>query len=281
MRKPANAVPTNEAKRTVKFLPREHGATAMLLTPIVSVAILAREWRWAELATLTAAFAALAIKDPLVVVMRQRFIWKQRHAETPIAARWLAGWMSLLIASGLVLMATWPLKALLAMGLGATAFLGLTIVVNVKNWQRSTLFQIASAAALTSSSLATCLSATGTIAPWCWWFWLFTMMQATAGILVVHARLDARIAMRGTMSDDRFRRAALVTLSVIACAAVTAAGFKRGWIALALALAVIGYGYDLMRQRDPSTLQLPLRTVGQRALTLSSIFSSLLIVGFW
>jgi YwiC-like protein len=279
---PTAAAPSKEVNRRVKFLPREHGATAMLLMPIVSVAILAREWRWAELATLAAAFAALAAKDPLVVVARQRFVWKQRHPETADAARWLAGWMSLLVISGLVLMATWPFKALVAMGLGAGAFLGLTILVNVKNWQRSTLFQIASAAALTSSALATCLSATGAIAPWCWWFWLFTMMQATAAILVVHARLDARIAMRGTVvADDRFRRAALITLGVIASAAITAAVLKRGWIALALALAVAGYGYDLMRQKDASALQLPLKTVGQRALTLSSIFSGLLILGFW
>ena len=282
MREQAVAVPSREAKRKTKFLPREHGATAMLLTPIVSVAILAREWRWAELATLVAAFAALAVKDPLVVLVRQRFVWKQRRPETAVAARWLAGWMALLAVSGLVLMASWPFKALVAMGLGAGAFLALTIVVNVKNWQRSTLFQIASAAALTSSSLATCLSATGSIAPWCWWFWLFTMMQATAGILVVHARLDARIALRGTvLADDRFRRAALVTLGVIASAAATAAVLRRGWIALALLLAVMGYGYDLMRQKDVSALQLPLKTVGQRALTLSSVFSSLLILGFW
>jgi hypothetical protein len=254
----------------------------MLLTPIVSVAILAREWRWAELATLAAAFAALAVKDPLVVLMRQRFVWKHHRPETAVAARWFAGWMSLLIVSGLVLMATWPFKALVGMGLGAGAFLALTILVNVKNWQRSTLFQIASAAALTSSSLATCLSATGSIARWCWWFWLFTMMQATAGILVVHARLDARIAMRGTaLASDRFRRAAMITLGVIASAAVTAAALKRGWIALALLLVVMGYGYDLMHQRDAAALQLPLKKVGQRALTLSSLFSSLLILGFW
>jgi len=40
------------------------------------------------------------------------------------------------------------------------------------------------------------LSATGAIAPWCWGLWLLLAMQATAGILVVHARLDARIAAR-------------------------------------------------------------------------------------
>lgn len=270
-----------EQHQNHRYLPREHGATAMLLTPIVCAAILAREWRWCELATLTAAFAALAAKDPMVVLARQRFIWKQPHPETAAAARWFAGWMAVFILSGLVLLAAWPFKAIVAMGLGIGIFSALAIAVNVKNRQRSTLFQIASAAALTSSSLATCLSATGAIAPWCWWLWLLMAMQATAGILVVHARLDARIASRGTAhASEQFRRAAQAALIALVCAAATAIGLRRGWIALALLLAVTGYWYDLRRQRNYAWLQIPLKKVGQRALMLSSLYASLLIVGF-
>ena len=254
----------------------------MLLTPIVCVAILAHQWRWCELATLTAAFAALAAKDPMVVLARQRFVWKQPHPETAVAARWFAGWMVIFVLSGLVLLAAWPLKAIVAMGLGVGVFSALAIAVNVKNRQRSTLFQIASAAALTSSSLATCLSATGAIAPWCWWLWLLMAMQATAGILVVHARLDARIASRGTApASEQFRRAAQVSLIALVCAAVIATIIMRGWIALALLLAVMGYAFDLRSQRDYARLQIPLKKVGQRALALSSLYASLLIVGFW
>jgi hypothetical protein len=254
----------------------------MLFTPIVCAAILARQWRWSELAVVTAAFAALAAKDPLVVLARQRFVWKQRHAETAVAAQWFAGWMALLLLSGLVLVTTWPLKATMAMGLGVGIFAALAIAVNVKNRQRSTLFQIASAAALTSSSLAACLAATGAIAPWCWGLWLLLAMQATAGILVVHARLDARIASRGIApASEQFRRAAQVALGELFCAAVAAALLRRGWIALALLLAVMGYGYDLRGQRNSAALQIPLKTVGQRALALSSLFSGLLILGFW
>jgi len=264
------------------FLPREHGATAMLFTPIVCAAILAREWRWSEIATLTAAFAALAAKDPMVILARQRFIWKVQHPETVAAARWFTGWMAILIGSGLVLVFAWPLKAIVAMGLGVALFSALAIGINVKNRQRSTLFQIASAVALTSSSLATSLSATGTIAPWCWWLWLLLALQATAGILVVHARLDARIALRSAApAREDFRRAAQISLIVLACAALAAIVLRRGWIALALLVAVVGYGDDLRRQRNTAALQLPLTKVGQRALALSSFFASLLILGLW
>jgi len=264
------------------FLPREHGATAMLLIPIICAAILARQWRWSELATLSAAFAALAAKDPMVVLTRQRFVWKQRHAETTTATRWLAGWGVLLALSGIVLLASWPLKAVVAMGLGVGAFSALAIAVNVTNRQRSTLFQIASAVALTSSSLATSLSATGTIAPWCWWLWILMAMQATAGILVVHARLDARVALRGTEAASlQYRRSAQVALIALVCAAVAAALLGRIWIALALLVPVAGYWYDLRSQRNGEGLQLPLKKVGQRALALSSLFAFIIVIGLW
>jgi hypothetical protein len=107
-------------------------------------------------------------------------------------------------------------------------------------------------------------------------------MQAAAGILVVHARLDARIALRGAGSATvRFRRAAQAAIVALACAAAAAAVLARGWIALALLLAATGYWYDLDRQRDPASLQMPLKKVGQQALALSSLFAGLLILGFW
>jgi hypothetical protein len=273
---------SREPHLSIRFLPREHGATAMLLTPIICVAILAREWRWSELATLTAAFAALAAKDPMVVLARQRFVWKQRHPETAAAAQWLAGYGIILLFSGVALVATWPLKAMIVMGLGAGVFSALAVAINIKNRQRSTLFQIASAAALTSGSLAMCLSATGAIAPWCRWLYLLMAMQATAGILVVHARLDARIALRNAApASKQFRRAAHLSLGALGCAAIIAAVFGREWIALALLAAGLSYWYDLRSQRNALSLQMPLKRVGQRALALLSLYASLLIVGFW
>ena len=267
------------AAKTI-YLPREHGATAMVITPIVCAAILARTWRWAELATLAAAFAALAAKDPLVVLVRQRFVWKQPHAETPIAARWFAGWTLVLALSGLALLRVWPLEAVFSMGAGVAAFSLMAIWVNVRNKQRSTLFQIASAAALTSSSLATSLSTAGSVREWCWWLWALLAMQAAAGILVVHARLDARIALRGKApANFEYRRAAFVAVAVLAGGSITMLILRRWWLALALALAAAGYGYDLRRQENADELQRPLISVGRRALALSTVYALLLIAG--
>lgn len=278
----AQTIPANVSSRSKTYFPREHGATAMLLTPIFGVAILARTWHWSELAVFAAAFAAMAAKDPAVLLIRQRFMWKQRSPDAPAAVRWLLGWSLILLTSVLILFRTCPTPDLLAMGAGVAAFACIAILVNIRNRQRSTLFQIASAAALTSTSLATCIAATGSVAAWCWWFWALIATQASAGILVVHARLDARIAARkATAASPQFRRAAQAALAFLLCAAVTALFLRHIWIAAALVLAAAAYAADLQRQKHPTSLQMPLKTVGQQALALSTLYSVLLIVGLW
>ena len=263
------------------FLPREHGATAMLLIPFFSAAILAREWRWTELAALLAVFCAFAAKDPLVVLARQRWVWKQPHPETQLARKWLLAESLILAVCGAVLVSTWPLTALLAIGLGATAFSAIAIVVTVKNRQRSSLFQIASAIALSSTSIAAGLSANGAIQPWCWQLWALCALQATAGILVVHSRLEARIAVRkGGMRNIYLVPAIIACLVLLSASSI--AGFLRA-IAIMTALLITAAFYlqDLREQRDPVSLQKPLVKVGLQNLTVSIAFSLLVIVGLW
>jgi 4-hydroxybenzoate polyprenyltransferase len=107
-------------------------------------------------------------------------------------------------------------------------------------------------------------------------------IQASAGILVVHARLDARIALRkATAASRQFRRAAFAALAFLMCSGVAAAILNHPWIALALAVAAAGYAYDLVRQKNPASLQMPLKIVGQQALMLSTLYSALVIADLW
>ena len=251
----------------------------MLLIPFFSAAILAREFRWAEIAALAAALCTFAVKDPLVVLARQQWVWKQRRPETDAAKAWVTGEGLILAACGLVLVFSWPFWTLAAAGAGALAFSALAVLVSVKNHQRSTLFQIASAAALSSTSLAACLSATGEVEPWCWRLWALCALQATAGILVVHARLEARIAARkATPVDSTWRRPAVVAAVALLCASAFAG---QPFITAALILAGAGYLYDLHRQKNPASSQMPLKRVGLQALALSIAYALLIIVGLW
>ena len=262
-------------------MPREHGATAMLLIPFFSAAALARDWRWAELVTLLAAFSIFTAKDPLIVLARRRWIWRQSRPESDTARTWVVGEALILAACGIALATSWPPWTLAAAGTGAIAFSALAVFVNVKNLQRSTPFQIVSAVALSATALAACLSATGAIQPWCWQLWTLNSLQAIAGILVVHARLEARIAARKNLSSEIHRRPALIACVVLLCAAAATALTGERWIAAALLLAGIGYLYDLHRQKDSASLQMPLKSVGLQALALSIAYALMVIAGLW
>ena len=70
-------------------------------------------------------------------------------------------------------------------------------------------------------------------------------------------------------------------MGFLLCAAILAMVLRRPWIALGLAIAVVGYAWDLVRQKNSASLQMPLKTVGLQALMLSSLYSALLIAGLW
>lgn len=267
---------------TQGFLPREHGATAMLLTPFFAAAILLRRLYWPELVALAAVACAFAVKDPLVVMARQRFVWEQEHLETDPARRSVVVETLILAICGTVLLLARDWRPFVPLFLGAAAFTVLAVTVNVRNRQRSEWFQVASAVALSATSLAACLSATGEVPKWGWQLWLLCSLQASAGIFVVHARLDARIAAkRGSNPPLENRRAAFVCEFLLAGAAIWFAWQGRPWITAALLLAAAGYFAELIRQRDPAALQMPLKQVGLQALTLSIGYALAVIAGLW
>lgn len=141
-----------------------------------AAAVLARVVRWQEAATLAAVVCALAAvvyafaaQDPLVLLARPRWVWKQRRPETPTAVRWIFTELVVIAACGFALLTTGPWAKYLLLFGGAAAFSGLAVWVNVRNLQRSRGFQVASAVALTSTALTAGLAATGSIPRWCWW----------------------------------------------------------------------------------------------------------------
>ena len=271
--------PTDSAR---SFVPREHGATAMLLTPFFSAAILLRQASWQELVALVSIFCALVIKDPLVVIARQRLVWKQEHPETKAAIRSATHELVVLGACGLALVLTRDWRPWILLLICAAGFTVLAVIVNVRNRQRSEWFQVASAVALTSTCLAACLSVREDIPGWCWLLWFLSTLQATAGIFVVHARLDARVAARkGTAQNNSNRRAAFVCQAILALAAVGFGYLGRLWIGAALLILAGGYMFDLEHQKHPTSLQMPLTRVGQQALALSIVYSLMIVAGLW
>jgi len=258
----------------------------MLLTPFVAATVLARTARWQEAVAFAAVAVAFAMKDPLVVIARQRWVWKEAHPETQVAMHWLAAETAFVAVGGLALLATGPVIAYSVLFVGAAAFLALAVWVNVRNRQRAALFQVASALALTSTSLAAALAATGTVPSWCWRLWFLLAVQAAAGIFTVHARLDARVAGRksgggGSAGMNPSRRPAFLFAALLALGGIAAAVMGNYCIGSALLLAGAAYAWDLRRQRNPESLQTPLTKVGIQNLSLSLVYAALVVAGLW
>ncbi len=254
----------------------------MLALPFLASAILARQFRWPEIAALLAAWAAFTSKDPLAALARHRILWKKPLAEAAAPLRTATAKLALLALCAAALLYAGPRVPWLILFAAAGAFAVYAIWVQMRNRQRAPWFQVVSAVALTSGSLAAALAATGAIPHWCGPLWLLSALQASAGIFLVHARLDAMIASRKKQPPPvSSRRASWIAQASLAIAAVAAASLHLLWIAAALTLAAVAYSLELMRQRKPESLNIPLRRIGLQALTLACIYSALVVIGLW
>jgi len=166
-----------------------------------------------------------------------------------------------------------------AFGLTALALTMVAVILTVRNRQRSVWLQLASALGLTGSSVAAAMAVTGTIPEWCWWLWGLSAAHAAAGILVVHARLDARIAAKQKQPLPSRKPAFLAQAMLLAL--IPVALVKSPWLGAALLFSAAEHLWTLARLSHAEVVQTPLRTVGLRALALSIAYSTLLITGLW
>lgn len=264
--------------------PREHGAWAMLLQPFLGALIVLHKLAWPVAPALAAVILVFMVRDPLIVLARQKWVWRGERAETAVARRYLWIELPLLAAAGALLLLVWPLKALAVLGAGAAALTLLAVRMTVKNRQRSLWLQALSAAGLSSSALAACLAVTGSIPDWAWWFWGLHSAHFLASILVVHVRLEARIAARKSAEVlapgllALRRDAAIVEAVVVLAGAGFFAAGKYFYGAAALLSAAFHF-YDLYTLHTRRALALPMTSVGVRALAVSIAFTLLAVAG--
>ena len=261
-------------------LPREHGAWSILAQPFLCALILAREWHWSILAAAVAVAAMFLLRTPLVILGRQAFVWREPHAESRSAFRWALLFAAVTLAAAAILLPRWGIANLLGFGIAATALTAMAVYMEITNRQRSVWLQLVTAAGLSSSCLAAVLSAKGQIPRWGWILWMLCAAHAIAGILVVRARLEVRIAARSRKAEAPiyFQPARLAQLLLIAAGLVMLASGSP-WIGAALILPSLLHLRELGRLA--ATIDMPLQTVGLRAMSVSIGFSILAICGLW
>jgi hypothetical protein len=253
----------------------------MLLPPLFSAFLLARAWTWAILPVTAAVLGVFLMREPLTVLARQAWVWQDRRPETSAARRSL-------LASGLVtlLAAAWllhwiPPAWLLALGAAALAITALAVWCSVKNYQRSALLQLASAAGLTASALAAWLAVRPTLDAVAWWLWASHAAHSAAALLAVRARLEARSRPRLPGRRFPFRLTAALAQAGLFGAAGACVALGRPALAVPLMLSAVLHSFDLWRFRNPDFLSVPLARVGRRELALTLLFSALVIAALW
>jgi hypothetical protein len=254
------------------LLPREHGAWGLLLQPFIAGAILGRRWDWLLIPALMAVLLSFIIREPLITLARQRWVWRERKPDTALALRCLAWQVPLLLAIGVLLLFYLPPAPLAAMAAMGAAITLLAVYLTLRNRQRSISFQMISSAALSVTVLLAALVATRQIPAWSWIAWALLSLHGLASILVVHARLDARSGSRSGL----VRIAVLWQAGQLVAAAALASA-----LAFPVAFSAVVNLAELWRLRSPQALREKLTHVGFRTLAYAIAHMILTIVVLW
>ncbi len=262
--------------------PREHGAWAMLLLPLLSGLLLAPRLAWECVPAAAVVVGTFILREPLVALWRQQMVWKERRPESEQASRSLAFYLPVIIASGLALVWRLPAVPLLAMGVAAAALTALSVYLTVRNRQRSVLLQLASSAGLNASAWMAWLAAGGSWnAKIIWLLWALEFAHSAAALVGVRARLDAAIASRAGRDSAGRKMQVRVAIAALALTAVASAAASLFVVTVALLFSAAVRAFDLAQLDDAAGLQIPLRRIGRRELLFSTVFSILLVVGLW
>src|SRR5262245_4576429 len=158
--------------RDFTAIPREHGAWGMLLLPFLGSLVVFRRIEWPVAPALACVLLVFLIREPLLVLARQVWVWRSERPVVAPARRWLIGEGMRLAASGALLLYARPGWDVVALGSGAALLTALAVYMTIHNRQRAAWFQATSAAGLSSSCLVACLAVEGRIPAWGWWWWV-------------------------------------------------------------------------------------------------------------
>ena len=254
-------------------LPREHGAWGLLLQPFFAGALLSGRWTWLLLPAAGLALSGFLLREPLTVVVRYRWLWRRGGPPLRAAERWAALLFALLLVCLIVLLRNLPVTPLLALTATGAVLTGAAVAAAVRNLQRPVVFQAARAAGLCTTGLLASLVSRGGVPQWAWLLWAVLSAHASASILAVHARLDARA---GRSARKAVRRAAWVA-QALECGAALAAGR----LAFPLVLSAVANTAELWRLRSPEALREPLTRVGFRTLAVALLHMAAAVFALW
>ena len=252
----------------------------MLAQSFFAGLILARGITWITLPAAATVLLMFVLREPLVFLGRQAFVWKNPHEDTPAAWRLVSIYVLLLILSGCLLLVGLPWRVVVALGVPAFLLLAAGTWLTVNNQQRSVWFQVVSAVGLNASALLAWVSVRPLIQSSILVLWAILSAHAIAAVLVVHAHLDARIAAKkGELSG--ISKPAWIAQPCLLAGAVICIAFGQPALSAPLLLSATVHLWNLGRLKNPETLSTPLKIVGWRAFALSICVAGITIGAIW
>lgn len=247
------------------------------MQPFLAGAVLAGHWTWLLFPALGLVLLGFLLREPLTVIARHRWVWRRDSPAQAPAMRWAVIEMAGVIACFAMLAHSTALLPLLGLAVVAGLMTAAAVWVTIRNQQRSILFQVVSAAGLGTTALLAALVSTGGVPDWAWWLWGMLTAHGMASILVVHARLKARAALKGGGSTGT--RNAAVAAQIVQAAGAVALADER--LALPLVVSAVANGIELWRLRTPLLLREALTRVGYRTLVVALVHMAVTIACLW
>ncbi len=260
--------------------PREHGAWAMFLLPFFAGLAAAGELRWEAWVGLAAILGTFLAQEPLLILLRQRYVWKERRQATGDAVFTLAWVLPAWLASVALLFWRLPWRPLVALGVLAAALTALRAACVLARKQRFVALQVLEACGLSSTALLAFLTSQNAMPEAAWRLWGVFSVHHAAALFVIRARLEAITAVRGRAVQRSFRIAAWCGQAAVLGAAVVSLASGRPTLAAAFAIPFALHVRDLLLLDHPAVLQTPLTRVGWREVAISLTFSALAVSAF-
>jgi hypothetical protein len=248
-----------------------------VLQPFVCAAILGRRWDWLYIPVAILVLTAFVMREPLLILARQKWIWKEAKSESVVARRCLLWQLPLSAVLGAVCLAFLPAVTFLILALVAMTITFLATWMALHNRQRSIALQIVSSLGLTSTGLLAALVAVRSLPDWSWLLCGLLALHATASIVVVRTRLELRSGARA----QTLARWAWALQVALGCLAVWLVLCGRPGLALVVGFTAVVGTAEMLRLRSPGALAEPLREVGFRALGASLAHSAFSVVVLW
>ena len=259
------------------LLPREHGAWGLLLQPFLCSAILGRRWDWLFVPMMVLVLTVFVMREPLLILARQRWVWKDAKPESAIARRHLIWQLPLCAALALVCIAFLPVIPLAIFAVVGAAITVLATWMVLHNRQRSIALQIVSSIGLAGTGLLAAVVAERSLPDWSWLVSGFLALHAIASILVVRTRLELRAGAKSRI----FAGWAWVFQGMLGCGAIGLAISGRPTLTAPIGFTIFVSSLELRRLRSSGALSEPLQRVGFRALGASLVHSALCVAVLW